>query len=907
MKKLTASLLLFTILSGIGYTQNTPLIINEVGVMPNSNQNYIEFLVRETLGNSINLSDWVVDIHGVTLNNENIYLRLGDCFSAVPSGTLVLIYNDFAPHPEINTSNDGYSEENQFLQIPLSSACLLKGRGNYEDDLELTNIPVNQLSEIFSFGVNGDAVQIYDSDHYLHFALNWKGEGLENHEAYQVVNIDITQYPVLNSIILNDVPCDEDHYAQFQGSIGATPGRENTPVNEQYITNFRNGVLGTPLDIYCSELSPASSEEGKILVTIYSGVPPFTISWSGNNGTQGSMEVFTNEEHIIGNLVPGYYDIVVRDNRGCEKVCNSFVRLEVTERLCEGECVTLGEDLDGENCYYWGPVDALGEGAVITNKTQIVCPEETTSYQVIITDTDGNQVEIIDYTVQVVSDEASILPNPPIICEGQEIELSVQGDWVSYNWNVPGETNPTLTINTVNIPYAVTVTDENGCQAIGQTEAKDPTQNPEAIIAFFQNLGFAILPIIEINEALTDNDDPVGRNSNTNCQIYNYLGDYSISLKSEYELESLGDFDIEAALIEECNLDENEVTYYITDNDDFCNQSLLNEILSAWSSGSNVTWHHIFNGDEPTYIVGSNFFNYYSFYSNIEGLSEFVPIEEDNFESIPDEGWQDLNFVALDMLAINQTEAPSLIQLRNSDYVRFKQRLGRIVEQTIGAFQGLWNVKPFQGCCYSNGVFTLGDQVPTPSGCGKPDYIHDLVVKYSDGSYRAWTVHSSWQAFLTMQPANLFECKTKQYGGISLHQGAQEGSSQYNQLPNYIAFLDHKKVAWKYETYRRYYFGIGHREDRNPTLDKAATLHMITLSNNGIASDLVNEAQLRNVRLLHSTYQYKEYNGKTYLRIKFQGEKTSYPNSPIDVTGLIQYITEQLVISKAAPMKWYVK
>lgn len=173
-------------------------------------------------------------------------------------------------------------------------------------------------------------------------------------------------------------------------------------------------------------------------------------------------------------MTPGSIGLTVTDVNGCIGNTAEIVT-EATELspVISGEadfCAGLSTDLSAGNgfaTYNWSNGSQAPDITVTTPGT----------YTLEVTDLSGCSGMA---TIEVVENP---LPTPVIsglfaYCEGLSTELSVNADYVSYNWNTD---NPTTSI-TVNTPgnYSVTVVDSNGCiNETGQsvTEQSAPVFN----------------------------------------------------------------------------------------------------------------------------------------------------------------------------------------------------------------------------------------------------------------------------------------------------------------------------------------------------------------------------------------------------------------------------------------------
>lgn len=124
--------------------------------------------------------------------------------------------------------------------------------------------------------------------------------------------------------------------------------------------------------------------------------------------------------------------------------------------VCAGDGVTL-EVLGVWEEVVWSPG---GE----TTAQIMVSPAATTTYTVTVTDTE-HCAGSASFEVDVLPLPAPEISGPTWICLGEETVLDAGPGWTTYFWRPGGETTQTIMIApSVTTTYAVTVTDDAGCQ-----------------------------------------------------------------------------------------------------------------------------------------------------------------------------------------------------------------------------------------------------------------------------------------------------------------------------------------------------------------------------------------------------------------------------------------------------------
>jgi len=144
-----------------------------------------------------------------------------------------------------------------------------------------------------------------------------------------------------------------------------------------------------PVDFFLSTIQPVSGNDGEIFLNITDGIPPFTINWSSNVGSQTGL-------HLV-NLSNGTYSVTVIDSSGCTKTAE--VVLSGTEITTIYESYTICSD-DFVNTGKYGKrgiLQMMNEGffdlTVGNTGCQIINATFTTQVNI-----DGNIKENLFYT-----------------------------------------------------------------------------------------------------------------------------------------------------------------------------------------------------------------------------------------------------------------------------------------------------------------------------------------------------------------------------------------------------------------------------------------------------------------------------------------------------------------------------
>lgn len=190
------------------------------------------------------------------------------------------------------------------------------------------------------------------------------------------------------------------------------------------------------------------------------------LNWDNGLGSNSIIPVPTN--------IPGTttYSVDVTDANGCSN--NETIDVTVnplptvtitpstTNPICVNDVVTLTANANAST-FHWN--NGLGNTATVTVPTHTA---GTTTYTVDVTDVNGCQSQAtIDITINdLPSLNISASASLPI-CAGLPLELTANSTATTFNWSNGlgnASTISLLTIYPSTTTYAVTVTDNNGCQ-----------------------------------------------------------------------------------------------------------------------------------------------------------------------------------------------------------------------------------------------------------------------------------------------------------------------------------------------------------------------------------------------------------------------------------------------------------
>lgn len=432
-------------------TGNPIVIINEVGNF-GVNAEYVEILVVGYPGNpyaKVDMRNWILndnDYSGIDHGNEPGHMRFGECFSAVAPGTLIVIGNEREPM--------GGSSGTGVINLPGDSPCLLgyEGFPNHQTPAYNTTHPVSPTwLDLVPFRNYGDGAQIRNAQAAPQHAVFWGDCSFAGavRMPMQGVSAQGEAYLYMGGLGGWWDP------AQYAYSGAGSPGVPNSPENYAFIQSLIAGNL-LELGLECEEQKPASSStaaDGEALLTISGGAPGYQLTLRQGTTVVRTLNAPQPGEVPVAGLAPGTYEATVTDQRGCTAVCSFQISYKevVIKEICAGQCITIGEPTQADGvCYGWLPAEDFD---FPNDYQQEVCPEETTTYTLIISNPDGEIVRVIEYKVNVVDIHVSISRTPEVLCPGENVLLAASEGFDSYVWTnqfdeVIGNTR-TVTVNSI--------------------------------------------------------------------------------------------------------------------------------------------------------------------------------------------------------------------------------------------------------------------------------------------------------------------------------------------------------------------------------------------------------------------------------------------------------------------------
>ena len=227
------------------------------------------------------------------------------------------------------------------------------------------------------------------------------------------------------------------------------------------------------------EITCAGADDGAIDPTISGGTPPYSTSWTADNG-------FTSTDENISGLAPGQYELTITDDAGCfvvhEVILNEPLAITILDNVIDVSCGGLFDGeidvsiLGGAPDYTF---DWTGPNG-FTSTDEDLTALEAGDYDLIVTDDAGCQ-ETATITVDQPAILEATLDVTPISCNGADdggIDLTIIGGQPPYiiDWTGPnGFSSTDEDISDLEAgTYLLYVEDQNGCFVEAQADLDEP-------------------------------------------------------------------------------------------------------------------------------------------------------------------------------------------------------------------------------------------------------------------------------------------------------------------------------------------------------------------------------------------------------------------------------------------------
>lgn len=322
---------------------------------------------------------------------------------------------------------------------------------------------------------------------------------------------------------------------------------------------------------------------------------------------------------------PGTYEVTVTN---LLTLCEATTSVEVIEEglvlsiasshdeICEGLEVTLTSSLIADTyTYEWSTGDASSSIDVTEAGLYSLTVTENNTYCSYIAEYDLNEKELA----------VTILPEVPLFCPSNPLELSTEGEYIDYEWSwgASSSTNtPALLVTTSLMEesggeFSLSVMDADGCSATS-TITVERASDPEAILDWLLNKGFYCIDIAIDDEVMrAENDgfnsiysDPCG----LDCEEAPCVKD---DAGLTFKMAGVEVSDLASEVRQNLQYFQEEYGYsggkaYITKNDDWCacdNASYAERIEGFFAEAEQSYWIHLYeapDGGQDKFMILGN-------------------------------------------------------------------------------------------------------------------------------------------------------------------------------------------------------------------------------------------------------------------------------------------------------------
>lgn len=236
------------------------LMINEVSNGPTGGlMEYLEFVV---VGNPdapldpVDLSGWIIDDNNFAApsqGNAPGHLQFGDCYTAVPPGSLIVVYNSDAPNPALppDDPEDTNPADGVYIiphETPCLTACLSNPTTTNPLYCPCTNQGPNPMFWPLGLRNTGDVAQVRDACETVVQAIHWSTISLTDDILNSPVHFSISNQSQSGMVIrfLNTLNDDWNNVANYDNTDNTgneTPGAPNNTANGQFVQQVALGTF----------------------------------------------------------------------------------------------------------------------------------------------------------------------------------------------------------------------------------------------------------------------------------------------------------------------------------------------------------------------------------------------------------------------------------------------------------------------------------------------------------------------------------------------------------------------------------------------------------------------------------------------------------------------------------------
>lgn len=489
-------LLIYSLFFSLSAKSQT-LIINEVSNGPSGNKEYIELVVADTAavyscGNtvppSIDIRGWIIDDNsgyhgsGGVAAGANRFSQ-NALWSAVPLGTIILIYNDADVNADIPANDFSLTDGNCRIVAPISNTALFETNtitpGAIACSYPATGWVAGGNWSSVLLANTGDCARIVDLNGCEVFSVCWAscssntliyfssgGSGTDNVWYFNDGNPQLQAN--WSEGCADPSSCSSDDQ---------TPGMPNNAANQAYISQFNNNCQPiTPVVVNATAADAGCVCNGSATATASGSIPGYTYTWFD----AAYANVVGNAATVNG-LCAGTYHVIASSAIDCADTATVVINatgtvpavtVSANSPLCTGNNLSLSVNAPAAVSYSWsgpGSFSSTQSNPVVNNVNAV----NAGTYSVEITDVNGcTNSATVTVTVnnlpvaQAGADQEISCSTPVVTLDGSASDAgpAITYSWQTGNGNITGAANASSASADQTGTYILTVTNTvTGC------------------------------------------------------------------------------------------------------------------------------------------------------------------------------------------------------------------------------------------------------------------------------------------------------------------------------------------------------------------------------------------------------------------------------------------------------------
>jgi gliding motility-associated-like protein len=474
LSALYAALFLVFCISVPATAQTPGLYINEVSQGASGNKEYVELIVTgiPTCAGipTLDLRGWYLDDNngthatgsGTGIAQGCMRFTQNAFWSAIPAGTLIVIYNNNDINANIPANDLSMTDGNCRLVIPADN-CTLFEKHATQPNATLAAYPTTGFTACgdwvtLSMANGDDSFHTVNPAGTVFHAVSWGNNTLNN--VIYFAGSSGGQVAYMNNAVSGNIT-QQGNWTRLPVAGNETPGQPNNAVNQAWIAAMNNNCTPVqPLALSVNTTAAGCTCIGTATAAVSGGIGTYTYAWS---------PVVAGNTPIAGNLCPGSYTLTVSDAVGCTSTqtfsiagSTVFTLSAVTTPVScaggnNGSATAAPAGGNGPYNFSWAP--SGGNAPTATGLT-------AGSYTCTVTDASGctNTVQV-NITQPAAISISTVTQAAGCAQSNGSVTATASGGTgqLSYQW-----TNGPATATYSNLAagtYTLTVTDANGCTA----------------------------------------------------------------------------------------------------------------------------------------------------------------------------------------------------------------------------------------------------------------------------------------------------------------------------------------------------------------------------------------------------------------------------------------------------------